>query len=148
MSNFQKVVWSSKSYNHDTPKDVFSDLHNEFDFTLDPTDKPTIGEGRKSGLSEAWGTKEKPNRIYLNPPYGRKLTKRWIFKAWQELQFGNIELAVFLLPDRMGTDWAIFLLNKGAEFRANRGRLKFGNASEGAPFDSIIVILRRENCTK
>lgn len=143
MSNFQKVVWSSKSYNHDTPKELFLDLHNEFHFTLDPTDKPLIGEGRKNGLRESWGSKQKPERIYLNPPYGRQLTKRWIYKSWQELQFENIEFVVFLLPSRTGADWFLFLLNKGAEFRINRGRLKFGTATEGAPFDSIVVILRK-----
>jgi len=59
------------------------------------------------------------------------------------MYFGRIELAVFLLPDRMGTDWASFLISKDTEFRANRGRLKFGDASEGAPFDSIVAILRK-----
>jgi len=143
MSSFQKVVWSSKSYNWDSPKQVFLDLHQEFDFTLDPTDKPLIGPGRKNGLNENWGTVENPSRIYLNPPYGRKLTKRWIFKAWQELCFKRIEFAVFLLPSRTGTDWFTFLMNKGAEFRINRGRLKFGEADLGAPFDSLVAILRK-----
>lgn len=143
MSSFQKVVWSSKSYNWDSPKQVFLDLHKEFNFNQDPTDKPLIGPGCKNGLVEPWGTIKKPGRIYLNPAYGRKLTKRWIFKAWQEMHFGRIEIVVFLLPSRTGTDWFQFLMNKGAEFRINRGRLKFGEAELGAPFDSLVAILRK-----
>jgi hypothetical protein len=145
---FQKVVWSNKSYNHDTPDEVFSDLHKEFNFTLDPTDKPIIGSGLVNGLKDAWGSLKKPNRIYLNPPYARNLTKRWIFKAWQQLCIGNIEIAVMLLPASMGTDWAIFLLQHGAEFRVNRGRLKFGDAELGAPFWSMIAILTKQNLIK
>lgn len=138
MASFQKVVWSSKSYNWNSPDEVFSELNDEFDFTFDPTDKPLVGLGCKNGLKESWR-----GRVYLNPPYGRNLTKRWIYKSWEQLQLGNIEFIVFLLPSRTGTDWFMFLMNKGAEFRINRGRLKFGDADTGAPFDSIVVILRR-----
>lgn len=137
---FQKVVWSSKSGKWNTPDEVFSDLHKEFNFTFDPAVPPRIGNFSGNGLKEPWH-----GRVFLNPEYGRSSTKRWVLKGWKELFMGHIELVVFLLPSRTGTDWFQFLMLKEAEFRINRGRLKFGDAKTGAPFDSLVAILRKEN---
>lgn len=138
---FSRVVFSSKTYKWGTPQDVFNELHKEFDFTMDPARPPLIGGFEGNALKENW-----KGRVFCNPPYSRTLTKRWIHKAWQELATGRIELVVLLLPSRTGNDWFHFLHARGAEFRISRGRLKFGDKTKlGAPFDSIIAILRREN---
>ncbi len=39
MANFNKVVFSSKSVHWDTPLPIFKELHKEFDFNQDPTNR-------------------------------------------------------------------------------------------------------------
>lgn len=71
----------------------------------------------------------------MNPPYGRKIAD-WVAKADEEAQKGNLTVA--LVPARVDTAWwhehcakyhAVFL----------RGRLKFSNAKNSAPFPSALV---------
>lgn len=51
---------------------------------------------------------------------------------------------VSLIPARTDTRyWHDYIFNK-AEIRFLRGRLKFGNAKNGAPFPSAIVIYRNK----
>ena len=77
-------------------------------------------------------------RVFCNPPYGRTISD-WVEKAYEE---SRNSLVVMLLPARTDTRWFHeFILNK-AEIRFIRGRLKFGNAKNSAPFPSMIVIYR------
>lgn len=151
MTNFQKVHWSSKSYNWDTPLPIFNELHEEFNFTLDPTDRP-IGNlpGLKDGLRMPWGTKQEPSRVFDNPAYGRGLIHAKIAKCCKEMKLGRCELAAFLIPLR-NSDYFKLLRKKGAEFRLCEKRLKFGDAdsssetggTHAAPFDSCVAIIKK-----
>lgn len=50
------------------------------------------------------------------------------------------QLIVMLLPARTDTRWFHdYILNK-SEIRFVRGRLKFGNSNNSAPFPSMVVI--------
>lgn len=51
-------------------------------------------------------------------------------------------LAVMLLPARTDTRWFHTYIYGKAEIRFIKGRLRFGNATENAPFPSMIVIFR------
>jgi hypothetical protein len=63
----------------------------------------------------------------------------------RKLRNGNTDVIVYLLPARTGTKWFhTYVLGMGGEIRWLRGRLKFGNSKTNAPFDSMIVIFRRE----
>lgn len=76
--------------------------------------------------------------MFCNPPYGRTISD-WVEKAYEE---SRNSLVVMLLPARTDTRWFHdFILNK-AEIRFIRGRLKFGNAKNSAPFPSMIVIYK------
>lgn len=71
----------------------------------------------------------------MNPPYGRQI-KHWIKKAYEESQRGA--LVVCLIPSRTDTAyWHDYVMKGQIEFI--RGRLKFGNAKNSAPFPSAIV---------
>ena len=148
-SNFSKIHWSSISYNWNTPLEIFKELHVEFHFNLDPTDRPINGlAGLKDGLRMNYGTKEKPARVYNNPPYLRGLPFAFVSKTIKEMRFGRCEIAAFLLPLR-NSDYFKLLRKFNAEFRLCDKRLKFGDAdnssstasSHGAPFDSMVAIL-------
>ena len=73
----------------------------------------------------------------MNPPYGREIGK-WIEKAVT----CGAELVVGLLPARTDTRWFHEYVYSKAEIRFIKGRLKFGAATNAAPFPSMIVIWR------
>lgn len=139
-----KVMFSSKTDDWATPPAFFQELDKEFHFNLDPCadennhkcDKYfTVAE---NGLLQAWGGW----RVFCNPPYGREIGK-WVEKAYRENQeHGN--LVVMLLPARTDTKWFHDFIYNVAEIRFIRGRLKFGDSKNSAPFPSMVVIYREK----
>ena len=80
-------------------------------------------------MAVSWNGK----RVYCNPPYGPGI-KDWLAKAIEA------DLAVFLLPARTDTKWWHEYAMKAKEIRFIKGRLKFGGATTGAPFPSVLLI--------
>lgn len=77
--------------------------------------------------------------VYMNPPYGRMI-KHWIEKANDEVQEGNADTVVALLPARTDTSyWHEYIVNSKASIIFLRGRLRFNN-SDPVPFPSVIVV--------
>jgi hypothetical protein len=72
----------------------------------------------------------------MNPPYGRSIGK-WVTKAYEESLKGTP--VVCLLPARTDTSWWQDYCVKGL-VKFVRGRLKFGDGRNSAPFPSAIVI--------
>lgn len=72
----------------------------------------------------------------MNPPYGRQIGV-WVKKAYESAQNGAT--VVCLLPSRTDTAWFHDYCIKG-EIRFVRGRLKFGESKNSAPFPSVVVI--------
>ena len=112
-----------------TPRETYEELDREFGFTMDPC--PANDE--MGGLQRAW-----KGVVWCNPPYGRTISK-WIARGLSASQEGAT--VVMLLPSRTDTRWWHDYCMKG-EIRFIRGRLKFGNATNAAPFPSAIVIFR------
>jgi site-specific DNA-methyltransferase (adenine-specific) len=81
--------------------------------------------------------------VFCNPPYGNKETGLWTEKCYQESLKPNTTV-VLLIPAR--TDRASFhnyiYQKENVEIRFIRGRLKFGDGKNPAPFPSMIVIFR------
>lgn len=132
------VHFSSKSNEWSTPADLFAKLDAEFHFTLDPCcthenakceHHYTINE---NGLTQSWDGET----VFVNPPYGREIGK-WVRKASETK--GTV---VMLIPARTDTSYFHDYVLGKAEIRFIRGRLKFGNSTQGAPFPSLIVIFR------
>jgi site-specific DNA-methyltransferase (adenine-specific) len=76
-----------------------------------------------------------PNVCWMNPPYGRTIGL-WVKKAWDEASRGAT--VVCLLPSRTDTKWFHDYCMRG-DVTFLRGRLKFGDAKNSAPFPSVIV---------
>jgi hypothetical protein len=74
----------------------------------------------------------------MNPPYGRDIGK-WMKKASE-----SDATVVCLVPARTDTKWWHDYAMKG-EITFIRGRLKFGNAVNSAPFPSAVVVFRGKN---
>ena len=120
--------FSSKTDQWTTPKDFYDTLNAEFNFDFDPCPvNPSF-----NGLLVDWG-----KRNYMNPPYGREIGK-WVKRASEH------PLTVCLLPARTDTKWFHEYILGKAEIRFIKGRLKFGNATNSAPFPSMVVIFRGE----
>lgn len=136
------VLFSSKNDDWETPQKLFDELNKEFRFTLDVAacteNAKCINYYTKEidGLSQKW-----EGVIWCNPPYGRKIGE-WVKKAY--LSVSTKCTVVMLLPARTDTKWFhdYIYKNKQAEIRFIRGRLKFGQAKNAAPFPSMIVILK------
>jgi site-specific DNA-methyltransferase (adenine-specific) len=124
-----RVLFSSESVEHATPKGCYAQLDAEFGFNLDPCPLGGTDDGL-APLFVSWQGK----RVFCNPPYGPEIVK-WLARAEEA------ELAVYLLPARTDMRWFHeMILPKAAEIRFIRGRLKFGDAVNSAPFPSMLVI--------
>ena len=83
------------------------------------------------GLAQEW-----KGVCWMNPPYGRQIGK-WLQKAYE-----SDATVVCLVPARTDTAWWHDYCMKG-EITFIRGRLKFGNQKNSAPFPSAIVVFER-----
>lgn len=135
-----EVHYSSKSNEWATPQKLFDELNEEFNFTLDPCATDENAKCNKhftiedDGLSKDWSK----DVVFMNPPYGREI-KKWIKKAYEESLNGAT--VVCLIPARTDTTyWHDFIFDKADDIRFLKGRLKFGNSKNSAPFPSAIVV--------
>lgn len=132
------VMFSSRTDMWETPAAFFRALDAEFHFTVDVCAVPENAKCKvfytpeQDGLVQNWG-----GGCWCNPPYGRGIGK-WVKKA------AEAECTVvMLLPARTDTAWFHDYIYGHAEIRFVRGRLKFGDSKNSAPFPSMVVIFRR-----
>ena len=136
-------MFTSNTDMWETPQELFDELDREFHFTLDVCAVPENAKCERyftpaqNGLKQDW-TRGGEGTVYMNPPYGRGIGL-WVRKA---AECGVT--AVCLLPARTDTAWFHDYIYGKAEIRFIRGRLKFGNSKNSAPFPSMIVIFRKE----
>ena len=126
------VHFMSQSVDWATPKAVYDELDREFRFNDDPC--PLYGVFGEDGLNRPWGTS-----TFVNPPYGREIG-RWTEKARHEADLGKT--VVLLVPSRTDTIWWHRDVMRADEIRFVKGRLKFGDAKNSAPFPSAVVVFR------
>lgn len=135
------VHYSSKTDLWATPQDFFNRLNEEFAFTLDPCSDGTNNKcdlyftKEDDGLAQDWT----PQTVFMNPPYGRVIGD-WIRKAYEESERGAT--VVCLIPARTDTRYWHEYVMKAEEIRLVKGRLKFGDGKNSAPFPSAVVIFR------
>ena len=131
-------LFSSKNEEWETPQYLFESLDQEFKFTVDVASNDENYKvykhytKKEDGLNQNWNNE----RVWCNPPYGKNIYE-WVKKAYL-----SKSLVVMLLPARTDTKWFHeYILNK-AEIRFLKGRLRFGNSKNSAPFPSMIVIYK------
>jgi site-specific DNA-methyltransferase (adenine-specific) len=136
------ALFSSESENWATPQDVFDRLNYVFNFTLDPCASPDNAKCKKyytkevNGLTKDWGG----HKVFCNPPYGRDNTGLWIKKCAEESKKPGT-IVVELVPARTDTRWFHdYIYPSGGQIYFLRGRLKFGDSKNSAPFPSMIII--------
>jgi phage N-6-adenine-methyltransferase len=137
---------ASVVHNWRTPQDLLERLYRVFGpFDLDPC-SPTHDRAKApvrarihftendDGLSLPWR-----GSVFLNPPYGRELPL-WISKARSEVVSGNAKTAVALIPARTDTAWWHNDIANRADVFFLRGRLRFGDGAQSAPFPSALIV--------
>ena len=138
-----KLFFSSDLQTGRTPDDLYNILDNEFHFDFDPCPLVQLrlfeilnGKVPFDGLTISW-----KKRNYCNPPYANQ--KAWVEKAYNESLKNKI--CVMLLPARTDTKlFHDFIFKKAHEIRFIKGRLRFKQYTNSAPFPSMIVIFKND----
>ena len=129
-----------------TPQEILLPLYSVFGtFDLDPC-SPTRTRrtapvkarlhytAEDDGLSLPWF-----GNVFVNPPYGRGISG-WIAKAHEEVDLKNAQTVVALIPARTDTAYWHEHVATNADVFFLRGRLKFGQGGQSAPFPSALAI--------
>lgn len=145
---FNQGLRSSASSEWETPRALFAKLQREFGIAFDvcatsqTAQTPAYFTPEHDALSRPWP----PALVcFMNPPYGRTIGL-WVAKARSESHRGVT--TVCLLPARTDTKWwQSNVLNEqgqqlASEIRFLAGRLRFGGATNSAPFPSAVVVYR------
>lgn len=142
----QKVMFSSKKQDWATPQDFFDKLNWQFGpFDLDPCASPQNAKCAnfftepEDGLSKDWGG----HTVFVNPPYGRSVGT-WIKKAFEESRKDNTTV-VCLIAARPDTRYWHDYVMHADEVYFVKGRLKFGDGENSAPFPSAVVVFKNGN---
>ncbi len=135
------VHFSSETAEWPTPQWLFDALDQEFGFTLDPCSTDANAKCQRhftretNGLRQSWRNEV----VFMNPPYGRDIG-HWMARA-HEAATTEHATVVCLVPSRTDTHWWHRYAMKH-EIRLLRGRLRFGDGVNSAPFPSAIVVMR------
>jgi phage N-6-adenine-methyltransferase len=151
------VMFGKATDEWETPQAFFDALDTEFHFQIDCAARrdnakcdlyfgPDVGAPYHDALTTDWTTGRPPFTCWLNPPYSQ--CRQFIAKAAEEAQKGCT--VVCLVPARVDTRWfhdhvydaTTHRWRPGIEVRFIKGRLKFGNSNNSAPFPSVVIVFR------
>ena len=153
-----KVLFSSSKDWWETPQVRWDHWNEEFHFDLDAaaseanTKCKYFFTEKDNALIQNWYRPDEGIKtIWVNCPYGRGITNKWVKKMYEESVKGATVVA--LLPARTDTKWFHeFIWKKATEIRFIKGRLKFEldgkvmldkkGRPQSAPFPSMIVVWR------
>ncbi len=134
------LMFSSKTNMWATPQEFFDRLDAVFHFEIDVCASAENAKCSRYFTSEDNGLeKEWYGICWMNPPYGRGIGK-WVEKAYRSAK-ENGATVVCLVPARVDTRWWHDHCAKG-EVYFIKGRLKFGDSTNSAPFPSAVVVFR------
>ena len=137
------VHYSSEKHTWETPQDFFNKVNSIFNFTLDACAEwhtakvPCYYTKEQDALKQDW-----KGVVWCNPPYGREQIK-FISKALEE-QTKHNSTVVLLIPARPDTKvWQDVIFPNASQVCFVRGRLRFGDSKENAPFPCALVVFSK-----
>lgn len=150
-----QLMFSKASDEWETPQGLYDELYREFQMNYDVAASPENYKCRRymtaaeNALDWSWAgltTINGPTVAWCNPPYSQ--AGKFIAKAAEERCKGV--LTVMLIPSRTDTRaWHAHIWDAqkhqprpGVEIRFIKGRLKFGNSENSAPFPSVVIVFR------
>jgi len=81
--------------------------------------------------------------VFVNPPYGTGIDK-WIKKGYDTSRDGETRV-VMLIPSRTDTKYWHNYVMKASGVYFLKGRLKFGDSVNSAPFPSAVIVFDGTN---
>ena len=153
MSLSYKAIMTSDKQDWETPKELFDDLNNEFDFELDAfaSDKNAKCKHyfteKDDSFQQDW-TRYKS--IFINPPYTSKVQDEVLKKINDTISHPDWKgVIVLLIPARTDTKrWHDYIFNKADDIRFIRGRLRFevdGIPRGSSTFPSAVIVYDSRN---
>jgi phage N-6-adenine-methyltransferase len=146
MDGKNTACFSKQSDEWTTPDWLYNRLDEEFLFELDAAadakNTKSCGFYGKDddALVQPWyedyGEDGCVKSVFLNPPYSQ--IGAFMKKAYEESLEGAV--VVCLIPARTDTKYWHEYVMKAQEIRFVKGRLKFSNQKNSAPFPSVVVI--------
>jgi site-specific DNA-methyltransferase (adenine-specific) len=136
-----KAMLTSDTCEWETPFYLYKELDDEFHFTLDACATYENAKCHRFYTMEDDGLKQDwtGETVFCNPPYGKAIGD-WVYKGYIEGQKPNTTV-VMLIPARTDTKYFHnYIYHDAKEIRFIKGRLKFGNSKNSAPFPSMVVI--------
>ena len=141
-NNKLAVHFSKKSDEWASPQRLVEILRKVFKISLDvcSTDFNKICERHFTklldGLKQSWAREV----AFMNPPYSE--IGVWMRKAY-ESALNEGATVVCLVPARTDTKWwHEFVMQGNNQIVFLKGRLKFGNSKNSAPFPSVLIVMR------
>jgi len=145
MVDMAGATMSSVRTDYETPHALYAGLDRKFHFTLDAAASHDNAKCKTyytvddDGLAKPW-----PGNVWVNPPYGKYLTGKWVYKAYRE-SFENSDIICMLLPSRTDTIWFHeYVMAAATSVWFIKGRLKFVGEKHAAAFPSMIVLFERK----
>ena len=141
-------LFSNRTDEWGTPRALFAALDTEFHFTLDACATPDNAKCpyfftmEQNGLLQDWGG----FTVFVNPPYSESAA--WLKKCHEEAQRSRADkktVIVVLIPCRTDTRYFHDYCMKADEIRLIKGRLKYNDEPQSAPFPSGIFIFNGSN---
>ena len=121
-----KVMFSKDSDHWSTPDDIYQYFMSQG--FVDPC--PLHSE--HDNLQKDFGCID----LFINPPYSD--IKSWVDYAINHADINQADV-VLLIPSRTDTKYFHKLLDHGVDLQFIKGRLKFGNSKNSAPFPSVLI---------
>jgi len=136
-------LYTSNTDKWNTPQDLVADLTKVFDWNLDVCSSSNnvcdnYFDEAVNGLRQEWR-----GLCWMNPVYGREIGK-WMFKARTSGALPGTTV-VCLVPARTDTKWWHSNIEYASQVVFIKGRLKFGDSKNSAPFPSTFVVFGRLN---
>lgn len=141
-----ELMFSSEKQDWTTPKAFFEKLAAQHNFVLDAACEShnklcAFGYEHDLGvdsLQQDWAKDTGGGLVWINPPYGKALPL-FVKKAYEESLKGC--KIIMLIPSRTDTSyWHKYIFNQpNVRVEFLKGRLKFGNSKNSAPFGSALI---------
>ena len=131
------LMFSSNSELWETPQELFDRQNEIYRFETDVCALPENAKCNNFYTPEMDGLKQEwKGSCWCNPPYGRQIGK------WVEKAATSAATVVMLLPARTDTKWFHDYCLPYGKVEFLKGRLKFSNSKNPAPFPSMIVVFK------
>lgn len=135
----REVSKTSETDQWATPQAFFDLVNSIYQFTLDVCAEASNAKcadyftPEQDGLKQEWR-----GSCWMNPPYGRTIGA-WMKKAYESARNNHATVAC-LVPARTDTRWWHEWAMKAQDIYLVKGRLKFGDSPDSAPFPSALVV--------